>query len=247
LSDIDCPYCRLQVHPQAVLCPHCRSPLGLVAPLTVKVAELEAEVQRLRARLPVVADESVAAPPPQPSLGNARVWLAIGLAVGANLALHALLLFVYDLPPVVLRMSTLAAPALMACLLYRGHRFGTGGLMGAAALAAVASVLGMLGITAHLDAVPFWPQSPAEWRELLEYTLAIALGYGAGGFTARALDMASRSLKDPSLLVLALKRDEGGHLNVERLAERLSRLVTSVTPVATGALAVYSALRSLVE
>lgn len=233
-----------------MLCPHCRSPLGLVAPLTEKVIALEAEVQRLKAQLPPEheAEQPDPRPPitlPLPPISAPKALVAVLCAVGANLLLHVLLLFVYDLPPLVLRLSTLAAPALFCFLLYRRHDFSTGSLLASAAVVAVTSVLGMLSITAHLDMVPFWPQSPAEWRELLEYTLAIALGYSAGGFLARAIDMASRIRRSPPLLVLLLKRDESGRWNVEHLADRINQLVTSATPVVTGALGAYSGLRSL--
>ena len=252
MSSIDCPYCRLEVHAEALVCPHCRSPLGLVAPLAKRVSELESELAKLRGRLPntsetVASAPTTWAPAPYLDLGLGRMWCAVGLATVANLLLHALLLFVYDLPPPVLRVATLAAPALICCVAYRRRRFRTGPLLGAAGVVAVGSVLGMLGITAYLDSVPFWPQAPAEWRELLEYSIGIALGYAAGGFMARALDLASRSMQGPSLLEALLKRDDGGRRNVELVAERVNHLVTSVTPIATGALAMYSALRSLLE
>lgn len=254
MTEIECPYCRLGVHPEAVVCPHCRSPLGLLAPLVRRVAELEAEVSRLQNLMPrgPAEPDAAAEEPPKPGSVNSLSPLSPGRlsgavigSVGCILVLHYLLLFVYDLPPVALRLATLAAPAMIATLVLRSHSFGTVSLGWAGALVALASVLGMLGITSVLDQVPFWPTARVEWRELGEYTAAIALGFAAGGLMARALEVATGLRKTPPLLVLLLKRDESGRWNVEHLADRINQVVTSVAPVATGALGLYSGLRAL--
>jgi hypothetical protein len=164
-----------------------------------------------------------------------------------NLLLHGLMLFVYDQPPIILRISTLLAPMIVSGLFCSGRRSSTLALVLASVTTATFSVVAMLGLTAHVDRVPLWPDSLRDWTELFEYAVGIALGFGTGGLLARSLALQKASADKRAFLLLLLQRDSSGHYNVEALVERVNRFLMAAAPIATGALGLYSGLRSMLS
>lgn len=265
---MNCPFCRLSVHPEAVICPHCHSNLGLVNSLSKKLGELESEVQRLKRHLGLDAptghepahrptdtvsprtDEGEAAetchPPDLIPIGSARLITGVITGAMSVWALQAVTLFAYDLPPVILRTLALVAPFFIAMLFYRRVRFEFSSLALPAIVVALSSVCLMLAMTAYVDNVPMWPETSRDWRELLEFVAAIALGYAAGGLLAKSLDRSRPRSPGPPFIVLLLRRDEKGRYNVEALADRIHAFTSAFAPLATGALSLYSGLRTLV-
>ncbi|MFM8546458.1 MAG: hypothetical protein ACKODB_02360 [Betaproteobacteria bacterium] len=263
---MNCPFCRLDVHPEAVICPHCHSLLGSIHPLAKRLDDLEAEVHALRRRLGPETGEAIVSPinagaaalgvaPPGERSHPAPVWpemrasrriATICACILLLWALQALTLFAYDLPPVVFRVIALIAPFFVALSFHRRVRFETAGLAASSIVVAAIAVLLMLGLTAHVDSVPMWPETARDWRELFEFAIAIALGFSAGALTARYLDRPLPAPSGPSFLILLLTRDEKGRFNIEAVAERIQRFVCATAPLATGTLSVYSGLRTLV-
>jgi hypothetical protein len=144
----------------------------------------------------------------------------------------------------VLRFATLLTPAVAAWLTYRCQDFIGTELYLVAALVAIAGVVGMLGITASLDNVPVLPQSIRDWKETLEYALAIALGYAAGGQLARWMTLRGDSFESKSLLVLLFDAQPAGKRDIAAIADRLNQLFNSLAPIVTGALSLYSGFRA---
>ncbi len=264
-----CPFCRLEVHPEAVICPHCRSHLSLIRPLMERVDELAAQVQALQSQLghtaqadaqaqspaSVEADRQAmadaveqwaASAPALPVISTGRQWAGMVATIVVLWALHALTLFVYDLPPLIFRLEALVTPMVLGMFCHRGVRFDNIRLGVSALVVAAASVLMMLGMTAHVDGTPFWPETARDWRELLEFTVAIALGYVTGALLARAMERRRAHASNVPLLVLLLKKDEKGRYNVEALAERVQSFATATMPLATSALSLYTGLKALI-
>lgn len=264
-----CPFCRLEVHPEAVICPHCHSHLSLIRPLMVRVEELAEQVKALQAQVgqsaaadahsanaeSAEADQRAMAQAVEqwtqsvsalPTLSPWRQLAGIVATTVALWLLHALSLFVYDLPPLIFRLEALVTPMVLGLLFHRGAQCDNVRLLVSALAVAIASVLLMLGMTSRVDGVPFWPETARDWRELLEFTVAIALGYATGALLARSLDRRQVQTSKVPLIVLLLKKDEKGRYNVEALAERVQSFATATMPLATSALSLYTGLKALI-
>jgi hypothetical protein len=168
--------------------------------------------------------------------------------IGLLLAAHVLLLFVYDVKPLYLRIASVLIPLPFgfALLVWHPGRFALSAAAGV--LGAVLAVTGMLAVTAHIDGVPMLPQDVREAKEILEYVASIALAFASGLLLGRW--RYRRVAGRPSRLVLFLVqlftvRDEG-ELAVLRVANRVQKLVSSLTPVATMAASLYAGVKAVI-
>lgn len=266
---MNCPFCKLSVHPEAVICPHCHSHLSIVSPLIRRLDELESEVRLMKERLGLPSRDTIttlgddvtaetinrtassgayspAKLPDLPVVSARGHVIAACTSIALIWVLQAITLFVYDLPPVVFRVLALFTPFTIAVLFFRSVRFSMLSVLLACVVVAVVSVVLMLGLTAAIDKVPMWPESARDWRELFEFLFAIGTGYLAGALLARFLNRPGPDPSGPSLIILLLKRDDKGRTNIEAVAERLQRLVAATAPLATGAVSLYSGLRAFV-
>lgn len=82
---MDCPYCRQRVHPQAVLCRHCRHDLTVVGRLQYRISELEAELARMALAAPKGTSKTKAA-----SLRSSPRTLVAFLTVSAIVSIPVL-------------------------------------------------------------------------------------------------------------------------------------------------------------
>lgn len=259
-----CPYCCEAVHDAATACRHCGRDFHLFKPLQARiealeaqvagyaaaqarVAELEAELARHRAA--ATPDEPPAAGVSAPTRRYATsVLLAVVPALALLLAAHVVLFFIYDVKPLYLRIASVLIPLpfAFALLVWHPRRFASSVLAGCA-LAGLA-VSGMLAITAGVDGVPFLPQDLRDVREVLEYMASIALAFVTGLLLGRW--RYRRVTGRPNRLVLFLVqlftvRDEG-ELAVMRVANRVQKLVNSLTPVATMAASLYAGMKAVI-
>lgn len=250
-----CPFCCGDVPVQATVCSHCARDLTAVRPLALQLQALEAVVAAVRedlARLQRRASglerhdsEHPSAVRSPPSLKRAwSTWLVVSLLSIALLGLsHWVLLFVYDARPVVLRALTIVLPMFTGYLCARLSGLRLTVQWFSAVLVGLLSVLLMLGITAHIDGVPFWPANSHEWRETLEYTAAIVLG----GFTGALIDqmllrLAHRQAQQERLDML-LARNDSGQLRITSITEQLQSLVSATAPLVSAGTALYSGLK----
>lgn len=259
-----CPYCTTEIADEALACPHCTRDLYLFKPLLGKLAALEQQIadqaQQIAALQSGVASAASAAAQSEPmrpvpsSLSKhfTRDLLMGGLlCLAALLFAHWLLLFVYDARPVSLRITTLLLPLPVAALLGWRHPgafwklFGSGGVLG------VAAVVGMLGLTAAIDQVPLWPQTPRDWQETLEYMAGIALAFGAAAQCGLfAFSHQHPGVMPPSRLMRLIWRifmpDQKGITGLEHAAKRIQDFASTTAPLATGATAAYVGLKSVI-
>lgn len=267
-STWQCPFCCSEVHQDAVICPHCRSDLHLARPLMFKLLDLDRRLLALQEVIErhEVAIESIRQPtsagPEAPVLASGvfvsvapegvaavaspwRQFAGLTVAWVTIVLLHWLLLFVYDAPLVILRVSTLLVPMVVAWLVYLRRKPAMRALTGLSAVLGTVAVLSMLTVTSAIDHVPLFPASVREWRETLEYLAGISLAYLAGGLFANALACAPAP-PTRSVVLLLFERDAEGRIKVEEIVSQLTRLMAVSAPIASGASAFYSGLKGVI-
>lgn len=272
-TTVPCPYCLGDIAPQAQACKHCTRDLGLFKPILQQVHALEqrlGKVQEEMARLAATLEQihhtplsrtlaqaasEIDAPLPEADVPQAasselRFWLAPFITVAALSLVHWVLLFVYDMPLVFFRVLTFFIPALLGFWAARGSlgRAWIFGLMGA--VIGAASVTSMLWVSHYIDAVPWAPQNLREWRETLEYALSISLAFLTGHLVSASFVRWQASRVNVAGIkagvVLLLQKDELGKLKLEQLSSGLLQVATTLAPLFSGAVALYSALKNVV-
>ncbi len=248
-THLGCPYCAGDLAPGVMACRHCGRMVGHLLPLLVRQSELSAEVTALRqevARLrdaasapATLAVAAVALDTPQAlrrteATPPARLAAAVVTVVAASALLHWLLLFVYDAPPMLLRIVTLLVPLALGLRVS-----GSGGASFAAhalasACCGIASVVAMLAVTHLIDGVPLLPQDLRETREALEYCASIALAFLTGYLVMHGLRRARQRPVPPA-----------SHGALVGYAQRFQQLAGLLSPICAGGLALYSGLKSL--
>jgi hypothetical protein len=255
---MNCPYCQSNISYKAQVCPQCTRDLWLIKPLQEevlalqqKLAELEMKWASSGASEPLAEPSetsrltpAVNSPPPSAWL---NLTIAALLSIALALLLHWLLLFVYDTNALVLRLATILAPALISGLALWFVKPKRWALVFTSLLTGAVAVAGMLIVTSLLDNVPITPQNLREWRETLEYGLAIALGFLTGALTASLRQhLQQRRAKSTGKGLLNLvQRDAQGRIQVEDITETVEKWATVVGPVVSGGMALYSGVKSL--
>lgn len=251
-----CPYCCSDVTVQATVCAHCGRELVLIRAMALQLKALTLEVEELKQRLarPGLSansseahlDPSLDAAPSQEA--SAPSWnMALGLiaatVLGTALA-HWLLLFVYDVRPLFLRLATIGVPAALAFLMAPKLKMGWRSHAALSVVIGVGAVAVMLGITALIDKVPWWPESARDLQETIEFMVAIALSCWTGNFLflrKRNSELRNKNRIDLSLL---LERDEKGQLRIGAITQRMQSTVEAMTPIVSGVMALYSGLKA---
>lgn len=255
---MNCPYCESNISSKAQVCPQCTRDLWLIKPLQEEVLALQQQVTELELKLTGLGTSNLQAEPIEtthrtPSFNSdpPSAWLnltaAALLSIAAALLLHWLLLFVYDVNPLVLRLATILAPALISALALWFAKPNRWALIVCSLLTGSMAVAGMLIVTGLFDNVPITPQNLRDWRETLEYGLAIALGFLTGAWIAalrQQLQQRKTKAHSKGLLNL-LKRDAHGRIQVEDITETVEKWATFLGPVVSGGMALYSGVKSL--
>ncbi len=250
-----CPYCLGDIPSQALACRHCGRDVSLLLKLLAEIEELKVANATLNSSLghldkpedssPAdLISDPLSSPPIEHKHTAWPLWLAGVLTVISLAFLHWLLFFIYDTPVVVFRIITFCVPiALGLWAASRGRTFWLYEFAQVLVIGMV-SVYAMLHITHHLDNVPLWPQNLRDWRETIEYSLSISLALLTGLLAWRAHARWNQAKGVGSKMFL-LQRDEKGHLKLEQLTTDVQQLISTVAPVVSGGMAVYSALKSL--
>lgn len=266
----NCPYCWSSVPVQASVCSHCTRDLTLFKPLALQLQTLSDELTQLKALVQHQAEtltqlqsrdiqaaalsyaEKHDTSPPSASdfdtIAPQRSWLhLLGMVVVtiATMGLcHWVLLFVYDAPPLFLRLLTITLPAWTGYACARRSGFGGFTQLLAALLVGGLSVTLMLTITARIDGVPLWPETARDWRETLEYTAAIALSFFTGYLTHHLLARWARQQRNKISLRVLLARDESGQFKITEISNQVQSLITATAPLVSAGAALYSGLKA---
>jgi hypothetical protein len=170
--------------------------------------------------------------------------LMMALITAASVGLsHWVLLFVYDAPPLALRLLTITLPALTGYLCARKSGMGMLAQLLAAFATGIASVCLMLWITAAIDGVPLWPGNTRDWKETVEYTTAIILAFFTGYLIHRFVNHWSERRQNRISLSVLLNRDEKGQFKIAEVTRQVENLVTAIAPVVSAGTALYSGLK----
>ncbi len=253
---MNCPFCQNPVLPKAHVCGHCGRDLLPWLSLLIQLDQQSQKIERLEKVLGLPGDVTlpgqknlqasgpVDLPDPPPVRWHAHRLLMGVLVTAAILwSAHWLLLFVYDAPPLLLRVVTLLVPLLAALALNaRGDVDWRSNLL-AALILSIGGVAGMLGITTWIDEVTWLPTSKRDWIETFEYTVSIKLAWVTGHLVGLALNKGQRLLHEKRQLA----RTRGGHETprISDVSEQLQKLAAAAAPVASGLVAAYSGLKAL--
>lgn len=248
------------------MCSHCTRDLVLFKPLALRLQDTVDEVEQLKAKLQKHSDTlaqltaqsmgnlscSPVDIPPDPELAAVHgkpvpFWPALYIIVVLTIMVigfcHWVLLFVYDAPPLFLRLLTITLPALTGYLCTRQSRLGWPWQASAALLVGAGAVWLMLAITAHLDAVPLWPSNMRDWREAFEYMTSISLSFLTGFLIHRLVLHWTFAQRRKINLQILLARDENGKYKIAEVTHQVQSLVTAIAPIVSAGTALYSGLK----
>jgi hypothetical protein len=185
--------------------------------------------------------------------GRKPYWVSLTLALGSALALlvlaHILLLFVYDVKPIYLRIASIVIPSPFgfALVVWHPNRFRNSAIAGFAM--ATLAVWLMLVNTAAIDSVPVMPQSMRDVREIVEYMASIGLAFLAGLLLGklhyRRLQVSSEPNRLAVFLAELFSADKDGELAVLRLATRIQKTLSTLTPIGAWIASVYAGIKAL--
>lgn len=231
-----------------------------------RIAALERELGALKAAEPATPDVAAPVAPargaaasrpgadPTPVETAKRYWASLLASLGPAAALlvaaHVVLLFVYDVKPLYLRIASMLIPIPFGFALFVWHpqRFRVSAI-GGFGMAVVAVGL-MLTTTGYLDNVPVLPQSVRDVREVLEYIVSIGLAFLTGLLLGKLRYRRLQVKPEPNRLAMFLAEllttDKDGELGVLRLAGRIQKTVSTLTPIGTGLASVYAGIKALI-
>jgi hypothetical protein len=267
-TSFNCPYCWSDVPVQASICGHCTRDLVMFKPLALRLQTLADEVAQLKvsaqqhaesltqlqsrdiqavglsyAKTQHAGQTSTTSPVIHPpSLLN---WLVVVVLTIAIIGLcHWVLLFIYDAAPIFLRLLTIALPTGFGFICARRSGLNWPAQLLAAIMVSACSVGLMLGITSHIDGVPLLPNNTRDWRETIEYTTAIGLGFFTGYLAYRLMTRWEQQQRDRINLRVLLAREEKGQFKITEISNQVQSLITATAPLASAGVALYSGLKA---
>ena len=262
-----CPYCISEIDDAALACPRCARDLYLFKPLIEKINQLEkavavvaeTRIAALEAEVAALKQVIANAVPVQTVVESgevegsgpdyARALLKTLLPAFALLvAAHGVLLFVFDVKPLILRVATILIPIPFGFLLASHFAERLWKSVGAGFVVALAAVWAMLAVTAAIDKVPVLPQDGRDLRETVEYVLGIGLAFAAGVMMGEFFPAFKEKGSPPHRVMLLVARavtpDEEGKLGIEKAAKQIDKLMKAAAPAATVAAALYAGIKS---
>jgi uncharacterized coiled-coil protein SlyX len=229
---------------------------SLSAEYSGRIAALEGELSALKTATAAMTASAADAPEAQSSsaAGRARSYvsslmLALFPALILLLAAHVVLLFMFDARPLYLRIASMLIPLPFgfALLVWHPRRIALSAIAGF--VLAFVAVFTMLLTTARMDNVPVLPQEAREVREVLEYVASIGLafltGLLLGKLRVHRLHVGPRPNRAVVFLAQLFTTDQDGELGLVRVSNRIHRMVSSLTPLATAVMSVYAGVKAL--
>lgn len=255
---MQCPYCISSVDEDALACPYCARDLHLVKHLLERIEDLERRLEEAGVSYGGGLD---AGEPPGTQMEIEDDWqaplpryatsllLTLLPALALLVAAHGILLFLFDINPLYLRITSVLIPMPFGFALFRKApgRLWLSALAGFAM--ACGAVWGMLTVTAVIDQVPVLPQDAREAREVLEYSTSIGLAFLTGLVLSLAVYRQKSGPQKAGLLVkllaLLFAKDTKGQTGVERMHKQLQPIISILTPVVTALASLYAGIKVL--
>lgn len=254
---MECPFCAETIKDEAVVCKHCSRDLRIVRPVILEIQEivleldaLQRELDRTNARL-----DRIRSPGRYYAVHSlAYVLIPVSLLVAA----HILVTIILNVTPLYLRLASVIIPLPFGLLIRARHKVGLRGAMLVGILTAAIAVSCMLTVTGINDNVPIVPGSWVEWREVMEYSLSIALAFVTGnilGFLIfeilpKTMTQGGGKPNPLAYKVAGLLGPNVGEEHLRRRARTIQDLITTAGPLfgvmGTAAGSIYAGLKGVI-
>jgi hypothetical protein len=224
---MECPFCAEVIKDEALVCKHCSRDLKVSLPLieqnedlVLSLDELQNEAVRLR--------EQIKRRERPVGYWLRQFFVFLLPTIVLLLIAHYIIIFVLDQKALYLRVVSMLIPLPFGFALnwFAHQRIARVAMFGA--IAGFIGVWSMSTVTGLHDHVSIWPDSLQDVRELIEYSISIALALTTGGIFATAArsilpkSMSSRRKPNPAAMRLAIML--GPHLGTRAVNRRAVKI-----------------------
>ena len=184
----------------------------------------------------------------------ARAAAGMATAIACLLIAHYVVVFVYDLPTLVLRLVSIAIPLPIAIWMTLHRRFRPWFEISMAASLGLIAVFAMSYAVSVHEGTPFLPEGRREWRETLEYVASIAFAYMTGVLSSGALHARSgapnRTCRATRKLAQVIASMTGKALTtgpqIKKHVDQIQGLIHTLVVLASAAMAIVTALKNMI-
>ena len=233
--------------------------------IEARLNALEGEVAAIRETVRAATGAVTAGPPGQGAAVGELVELppqtwtraAFGTltAIAVLVIAHSLVVFVYDLPTLILRVVSIAIPLLIAIWMTSRRRIRPWFEFAMAVSVALIAVGAMAYLTSLHEHTSFRPESRREWRETAEYVASIAFAYVTGVLVSGALQARSGASNRPGQGTLKVARAivsiTGMAVTtgpqIKKQVDQIQGLINTLMLLASAAMAIVTGLKGAIR
>jgi hypothetical protein len=252
---MECPFCAETVKDEAIVCKHCSRDLRVVSPVILEIQEIVSELDGLQRELDRVDASLARIRFPFRYFVTHMVTYVLAPIV-LLVAAHIIVTIKLDTAPLYLRLASVVIPLPFGLALYARQKIGFRGAFLVGVVTAGLAVTCMLTVTGFNDNVPIIPGPWIEWREVIEYSISIALAFVTGNIVGFLIfDVVPKTMTKggkPNAIAYKIAGLLGQHVGEEQLRRRartIQGLLTTAGPLigilATAGGSIYTGLKSI--